>query len=216
MSTVVNGAHAEATEGVIRLEPLAKAMYAIPIVGVTPVIPHKWSEKALRQMREKQSGSRVQKRHDPKDPVREAEAATYYCPDGQPGMPAPAFKAAMVGAVRHFDGLTMTAAKLLFFVEGEGPDQLVPIVGDRELREDTPRNSGGTADLRYRYAYWPWNATLRISFIATAIDLSSVITLVNAAGMGGVGDWRPSAPKSATGTFGRFEVASEVDVERIA
>lgn len=54
----------------------------------------------------------------------------------------------MVGAVRHFEGITMVAAKQLLFVEGDGPDQLVAIEGDRVLREDTPRNSGGTADLR--------------------------------------------------------------------
>jgi len=29
---------------------------------------------------------------------------------------------------------------------------------------------------------------------------------VDAGGNGGVGDWRPSAPKSLTGTFGRYEV----------
>ena len=40
------------------------------------------------------------------------------------------------------------------------------------------------------------------------IDEASVIALVDAAGMGGVGEWRPSAPKSATGSYGQFRVAS--------
>jgi hypothetical protein len=206
----VNGTTPEA----ISLKPLEKETYYVPIRGLAPVIPHKWSEKSLRLMREKQPGSRVKAKHDPKDPVEEAEAATYLLPDGRPGMPATAFKAAMVGAVRHFEGITMVAAKQLLFVEGEGPDQLVAIDGERTLREDTPRNSGGTADLRYRYSYWPWTAVLPITFIPSVIDLQSVITLLNAGGLGGVGDWRPSAPKSATGTFGRFEVVPDVEAER--
>jgi hypothetical protein len=200
----------QGTTDAIRLEPLRKVTSLIPVRGVSPIIPHKWSEKALRQMRDKQSGARVKARHEPKDPVAEAESATYYLPDGRPGMPATAFKAAMVGAVRHFEGITIVAAKQLLFVEGDGPDQLVAIEGGRTLREDTPRNSGGgTADLRYRYSYWPWTAVLPVTFIPNVIDLGSVITLLNAGGMGGVGDWRPSAPKSMTGTYGRFEVDAD-------
>jgi hypothetical protein len=214
MPEAAYAANGSASQDTIRLEPLRQETFYIPIRGVTPVIPHQWSEKSKRQMREKQSGSRVKAKHDPKDPVQEAEAATYYLPDGRPGMPATAFKAATVGAVRHFDGLTLVQAKVLLFVLGDGPEQLVAIEGDRTLREDTPRNSGGTADLRYRYSYWPWSAVLPIRFIPSVIDLQSVITLINAGGMGGVGDWRPSAPKSLTGTFGMYEVADDVQIEQ--
>src|SRR5688500_4675029 len=207
MPGVSTGAAIEQVAPQIRLEPLEQATYRIPVVGLSPVIPHKWSEKALRMMRDSQSGSRVKKAKDPKDPKAEAEGATYYLPDGRPGMPATAFKAAMVGAARLFEGVTMTAAKQLLYVLGEGPEQLVAIEGDRILREDTPRNSGGgTADLRYRYSYWPWATTLNVSFITSQIDIASVLALLEAGGMGGVGDWRPSSPKSNTGTFGRFGV----------
>ena len=36
--------------------------------------------------------------------------------------------------------------------------------------------------------------------------MDSVVSLVNAGGLGGVGEWRPSAPKSNSGVFGRYEV----------
>ena len=190
----------------VTLIPVKRSTVEVPIVGLTPVIPHKWSEKSLRMMREAQSGSKTRAKHDPKVPIDEAEAATYRLDDGRPGLPATAFKAACVGAARLFTGITMTTLKTAIFVYGEGVDQLVAIEGEQHLREDTPRNATGVVDLRYRYAFHPWKATLRIEFLTAVVDLDSIFTLVDAAGNGGVGDWRPSAPKSLTGTFGRFEV----------
>jgi hypothetical protein len=157
-------------------------------------------------MRDKQTGAKAQPLREAKDPAAEAEASLYRLADGRPGMPATAFKAASVGAARLYDGVTMASLKAALFVNGEGEDQLVPIVGEATMREDTPRNSGGTADLRYRYAFWPWSALLVVTFIPALIDVESVINLIDAGGNGGVGDWRPSAPKSLTGTFGRYEV----------
>lgn len=101
----------------------------------------------------------------------------------------------------------MTQAKLLFYVAGQGPEQLVPIDGDITMREDTPRNANGQPDLRYRNQVSGWSATLRITFLASKINAESIVALVNAAGVGGVGDWRPSSPKSSTGTYGTWEVA---------
>lgn len=197
----------------ISLERLQLTRVNVPIRGVTPVIPHKWSEKSLRLMRESQSGNKAKRKHDPKDPEQEAEGATYYMPDGEtPGIPATAFKAAIVGATRLFAGITLVQAKQLFFVQGTGPDQLVAIEGDRFLREDTPRNSNGVADLRYRYTYWPWSCMLPVTFMPSQVDLESVLALLDAGGTGGVGDWRPSAPKSLTGTFGQFTIDDSGDI----
>lgn len=202
-------AHPVSEEATVNLELIQRQEMDVPIEGISPLIIHKWSEKAKRMMREKQSGSAARARHDPKVADEEAEAALYRLPDGRPGLPATAFKAAIVGAVRLFQGVTMTAVKSALFVQGEGPEQLVPIEGPMAVREDTPRVAGGVADLRYRYAFFPWTTTLRVEYLATLIDSASVVALVDAAGNGGVGDWRPSAPKSATGTFGRFYVVAD-------
>ena len=192
----------------ISLKVIEREVLSIDIEGASPLIPHKWSEKALRMMREAQSGSKARAARTAKVPEDEAEGALYRLADGTPGMPATAFKAAMVGAARLFQGVTMTALKSAIFVHGEGQDQLVPIDGEMTLREDTPRNATGVADLRYRYAFWPWRASLQVEYLTAMVDKESVIALVDAAGNGGVGDWRPSAPKSLTGTFGRFRVAT--------
>lgn len=194
---------------VIVIERLGRETIEVPIVGVSPVIPHKWSEKALRLMREAQSGNKARALKTPKIPKDEAEGSLYRLDDGRPGFPATGFKAAIVGAARLFDGVTMTALKSGLFVEGEGQDQLIPLEGEMTLREDTPRNANGVADLRYRYAFFPWSATLRVTYLPRLMDVNSVYALVDAAGNGGVGDWRPSAPKSHTGTFGRFKVKGD-------
>lgn len=199
----------------VRLEPIGAAKYEIPIVGVSPLIMHAWSDKALQMMRDKQGGKKSRKRHDPKVAAEDAEAATYRLEDGRPGMPATAFKAAIVGASRLYDGLTLVETKQLLFVEGEGSDQLVPIEGDSYIREDTPRIGMGTTDLRYRPCFPEWSAVLTVTFVPTKIDAESVINLVNAGGLGGVGEWRPSAPKSLTGTFGRFEVDAEKEIKQL-
>lgn len=191
----------------IVLDPIETATVLIDIEGISPLIPHRWSEKSKRMMLEKQQGKSARAKHDAKDPEKEAHDACYWLEDGRPGMPATAFKSAMVNSVRFFRGLTMTVAKMAIFVEGEGPEVLVPIQGVGKMREDTPRNATGVADLRYRTAFYPWSATLKIQVMSSLVDPSSVPNLVEAAGLAGVGDWRPSAPKSTTGTFGMFRVA---------
>lgn len=195
------------SEVTIQLAPIKRESIVVSIRGKAPLIIGRWSEKALDQMRQKQFSRTVRPAREPKNPEEEARARTYWCEDGRPGMPATAFKAAMVGACRLFEGLPMTQAKLLFFVAGQGPEMLVPIDGQISMREDTPRNANGQPDLRYRNQVSDWSATLKVTFLASKIDAASVVELVNVAGVGGVGEWRPSAPKSHTGTYGTWEVA---------
>lgn len=210
---------------VVRLRRLEEARLQVQIEGETALIPHNWSEKARGLMRGKQSGTIIRPKREPKNPEQEAYDSCYWLPDGRVGMPATAFKAAMVDACRHFEGLAMKYAKLLFVVEGEGPEQLVVIAGAHEtadqgwkscIWEATPRNQTGVVDLRYRLRILPWRATLTVRFIASRIDADSVIALVDAAGRGGVGDWRPSSPKSNTGVYGMWRVASTMANEEDA
>lgn len=192
----------------IELQPLSWETIEIPIVGVTPLIPHRWSEKARRLMLDSQQGKATPKKA-PKDPAQDAADATYWLPDGRLGMPAVAFKGATADAARYFDKrVSIELLKRIIRVHGEGPEQLVPIDGEFAMFEETPRNSGGTADLRYRNKVWPWSATLRIKYLSAVFTAASVVAVVDAGGAGGVGDWRPSSPKSRTGTFGCYEVAS--------
>lgn len=187
----------------------------VPIVGRTPYIPNKWSEKSLRMMREAQSGQgRVKKAREAKRPEEDAFQATYWIvPNEIAGAPAVSFKAALIGAVRAFEGITMVAAKTMFHVYGEGPEQLVRLLdAEWQMREDTPRNATGVADLRYRNQIWPWRADVEIEFPPGRISAESVLALMDEAGRGGIGDWRPSAPKSLTGIYGQWTIDAEREV----
>lgn len=199
----------------IELVRLERQTVVVPIVGITPYIPHRFPEKARRQMREKQtSASRVKAAREPKDPAQEAFDSTYWIvPHQVLGAPAAGFALAMNGAVRSFDGITMVQAKTLFRVRGEGPEQLVRLLDTAwEMHEDTPRNANGQPDLRYRNYVFPWRAEVAIDFKSQLISAQSIIALLEEAGTGGIGDWRPSA--KAGGIFGQWELddAREVQV----
>jgi hypothetical protein len=199
-------AEVEVPQVPIQLQPLEWTTIKVPIEGVTPVIPNRWSEKAKRMMRDKQQGKAVTR--PPKDPVQEADDATYWCENGNPGVRAVSFKGATVDAARYFKGMTFELLKRIIFVKGEGTEQLVPLEGPYTMREDPARNSGrgGVADLRYRNQVWPWEAELEIEFLRSALTPESVVALVDAGGTAGVGDWRPGSPQSKTGTYGRYRV----------
>lgn len=196
----------------VHLERLERRVYECDIVGVTPLIVNRWSEKARAMMLEaQQSNTRKKSKKEPKDPVANFEASKYKLKDGSDAFPATAFKAAIVHAGRLFDGITQVALKQTVLVLGDGTDargdELVKISFDECLmREDTPRNASGVADLRYRAQYNGWSAHLRVQVIEGILTADSVAALVDAAGVGGVGEWRPTAPKSATGTYGTFEL----------
>lgn len=195
---------AQPAPAALRLERIEINRIEVPIVGVTPLIVHAWSEKARNMMANPET---VKRKKGPRDPEGDFEAARYRIDSERDGFPAVGFKAAMVGAARLFEGATMTALKQWLFVVGEGPLQLVPIHGTVSRREDMVRVGQGTADIRWRPQYDNWSATLLVEFVASAITPSSVLALVDAAGIGGVGEWRPSSPKGATGSYGRFKVA---------
>lgn len=192
----------------ITVDRIKRATVEVPIIGVTPLVPHRWSEKARKMMRDKQMG-RAEKARSPKQPEEDAREATYWMPDGRVGMPATAFKGAIADAARYFGkSVTMEDLKRAIFVHGivTGDGPLVAIDGDPEMFEAMPRNSSGVADLRYRNMIWPWKATLEVEFITALLTEDAIVNLVDAAGISGVGDMRPSSPKSKTGTYGKFKV----------
>ena len=200
-------------DSVIELDRLQDAVVQVTVQGLTPVIPHRWSEKAKRMMPGHPDKPTTKEAKAKREPKKEAEDCLYRL-GKKIALPATAFKAAMVDACRFFDQPSMVEAKQLIFIEGQGPEQLVEISGTKELHEDMPRNANGNADLRYRYYICDWSAKIRIRYVAKIITEESVIALLDAAGRGGVGDWRPSAPKSKTGTFGTWRVDVKAEVER--
>lgn len=175
---------------------------SIPIIGDSPLITHKWSEKAKKEMLDKQM--KVAKTaKEAKDPQRDFEESIYYHPEGGFGFPSVAFKNAAVSACRFTDGTKMTVARGAFHVEGE----FVKIEdSEPTMREDMVRIGMGTADIRYRAEFKNWKANVVVTFNNKVLSRSQIVNLFNLAGFGvGVGEWRPEKD----GQFGRFHVATE-------
>ncbi len=179
----------------------------IPIKGISPLITHKFSEKAQKMIEDKQRGAAKNKKHDVRDPKAEMEEAKHKSSKGWEGFPAAGFKAAMIRGAKMI-GMVMKDTQMGFFVIADDEEtQLVKINGKSEMRTDMVRVGMGAADIRYRPEYKKWDATLTIEFNEGIVSLDQIYQLVKAAGYGcGVGEMRPEKGKFG---YGRFELVNQ-------
>lgn len=207
-------------ETIINLPRMAREKINITLIGETPLIVHRFAEKAKREMLEKQTKS-AQKGKAAKNPEADFEASIYRMADGSHGFPAVAFKAAAVTACTSLAGITKVAARQAFHVSGQQSirqgafsdaittEELVQVhCPAPTMREDMVRVGMGTSDIRYRAQYWPWAVDLIVEFNPLAMSAEQVLNLFNTAGFAcGVGEWRPERD----GSNGRFRVAEASD-----
>lgn len=196
----------------VAIDKIAAETIHVPIVGTSPLIVHRFSEKAKRQMLDAMQGRKTPK--EPKDPQAEYEAAFYKFTDGGYGLPVTAFKQATVGGARFYgSNVTMTGLKAFIFFRGEpGVDGLglARIEGEPKMREDVVRVGRGGTDLRYRPEFREWRTTLEVVYVTSALTRGSVLSLIDAGGMGiGVGEWRPERD----GDFGTYRIDHDQDIE---
>lgn len=201
-------------EAQVSIDRIAAETIRVPIIGTTPLLMHKFSEKAKRQMLDAMQGRKTPKQ--PKDPKAEYESSIYRTADGGYGFPAVAFKAATCGAARFYDkSVTMAGLRQFMFfggVPGEDGDLVVAIDGEPVMREDVVRVGQGT-DLRYRAQFTEWSAVLEVTYVLSSLTRGSVLSLIDAGGMGvGVGEWRPEKK----GTFGTYKVDTDRNVELVS
>lgn len=200
--------------GLVVIDPIRAETIDVPIVGTAPLIVHRFGEKQKRAMLDSMQGRKSPK--EAKDPAAEYEAAFYYTSDGEYGFPVLAFKSATIGAARFYGkSVTMTALKQFLFVIGQpGTDGtfLVPIEGSPVMREDVVRVGRGGSDLRYRPMFPEWRTTVRFSYVPAVLTRNSLLSLIDAGGMGvGVGEWRPEKD----GLFGTYRVDPDRVVEAV-
>lgn len=195
----------------ISLQKIEREIAIVHIKGTAPLITHRWSEKAKKQMLDAQRGVKTPKQI--KEPLEDFEAARYKFADGGlDGFPTVGLKKAVVqGAARAFGKsvkMTELRQNLLFLADGLCTDG-TPLTrltydGEPTMREDMVRVGMGTADLRYRPQYNGWGAEIKVEFDPNLIDVDSVVALIDAGGSNGVGEWRPER----NGTFGTFQVVT--------
>lgn len=179
----------------------------IPIVGISPLVVHAWSEKSKKMISDKQAGIAKTKKHDTRDPEEECEQAKHLSASGWEGFPAAGFKAAMIRGAKAI-GLVMKDTQTAFFIKADCEQtQLIRILGKSEMRTDMVRVGMGSSDIRYRPEYKNWKAELNIEFNAGVLSASQIAQLVSAAGYGcGIGEMRPEKGKF---NYGRFVLDSE-------
>lgn len=208
-----NGVGAEKEEAAeIVIDRIQAETLRVPIVGTSPLIVHRFSEKAKRKMLDEMMGRHSPK--EPKDPEAEYDAAFYRLADGSYGIPVMSFKQAIVAASRFYGKtVSMVALRQTIFISGElGSDGrgLARVEGEPEMREDVVRVGRGGTDLRYRPQFREWRTALDVTYVTSALTRNSVLSLIDAGGMGvGVGEWRPERD----GDFGTFRVDPDREVE---
>lgn len=198
-----------ATKGtLIELPPLNIQRTRIKLVGDSPLICHKWSDKAKEMMLGKQM-KKAKSAKAAKDPEQDFWDSLYILEGAETrdaeqmrfGFPAVAFKSAAVDACSHIDGVTKVEARGAFHLA----DEMVVIDGIPTPREDMVRVGMGTADIRYRGEFREWSATVQFRYNANVLSVGQVVNLFNTAGFAiGVGEWRPQRD----GSYGMFHVAS--------
>jgi hypothetical protein len=194
-----------ATPTEINLPRLDVRLLHIRLIGDAPLICHAWSEKAKKEMLDKQM-KKAKPGREAKDPEKELLASLYTHPTGGYGFPSVAFKAAAISACRFVDGIKMTEVCGAFHINGE----LIKINGKPSPREDMVRVGKGTADIRFRGQFEKWSADIPVRFNAGALSPEQIVNLFNVAGFGvGVGEWRPER----NGSYGLFHVATDKETK---
>ena len=187
---------------------------AIRIVGTSPYVQNKFSEKARAILHgQHAAGSQNKKgaKKEPKDFQACFEAAQYRAVNGGwNGIPASCFRAASISACRLV-GFKMTLAKLSVFVEADGYDaDGTPLVrftkGKPRYHEGVVRNATGVIDLRARPMWEPgWEAVVRIRYDGDQFSVQDVMNLLSRVGEQiGIGEGRHDSRESCGCGWGLF------------
>lgn len=187
------------------------------IIGDAPLVINAFSAKAREQMRQKQEkgsqGKKEKGKREPKDFQAVYESAKHISREGWCGIPAAAFRNAIISACRTV-GFAMTLAKLSIFIEPDGYDAVdsMPLVkitqGEPKYVEHFVRNETGVADIRPR-PMWAegWEAKVRVRWDAEQFSATDIVNLLSRVGQQvGICEGRPDSKKSAGMGWGLFHV----------
>ena len=186
------------------------------IRGTVPLVMNRFSQKAKLEMMETQkagSTAKKGKKRTPKDFKAMYEAAKHISTQGWYGIPASAFRIAMVSACR-LAGYKMSRAKLSVFIEADGFDRdddspLVKITKGKPKQLDAPVRIGrGSADIHSR-PMWSagWEVFIRIRYDADQFTLKDVSNLLVRVGIQvGILEGRPDSKSSCGLGWGLFDV----------
>jgi len=201
-------------EQTVAVTPLQEGVLKFKLTGTAPYVQARFSQKAMRAIEDKHragSTSKKGKSKEPRDFDLEYEQAMHKMADGTCGIPAGAFRSALISACRLV-GFRMTLAKLSLFVEADGLDvvdgvPLVRISGTPEPVTHAVRNATGVCDLRRRPMWRQWSAEVNVRFDMSQFTAADVYNLLLRVGhQVGVGEGRPDSKESTGMGWGTFNV----------
>lgn len=214
---------AKKAEEVISINPIQIRTAKVRINGISPLIVHKWSEKAIKMMEENQQGKSKGKAKEVRDPYSEFLNSIYWV-KGQPlveteeafdkafengaltGFPLCAVKqCANSAAYRRGWAKNQMQLRGAYFLRGINDPNMGTIHEKPEFRRDMVRIGQGAADMRYRPYYSEWSMEFYLDYDASdsssAWTLENILNCIEAGGQCvGIGEWRPEKD----GNYGRF------------
>jgi hypothetical protein len=199
--------------------------FAVWIVGETPLITHAWSEKAKREMLQKQVKA-TKAGKEARDPQQDFVNSLYEMGDGAYGFPATGVKNCILSAAHKDKGIARAGVMSSLWIDADmvrirpalaGAICDMPLIriwgGAPEMREDMVKIGSGmskTANLAYRGQFTIWAMRITGRFNPTVLKEETVAFLIQEAGMAaGLGEWR----NERKGMFGAFHMA---DIEEEA
>ena len=196
----------------------------LSIVGDSPLLIHKFSEKAKAEILQKQM-KKAKTQKEAKVPFKDFMMSLHWItpmPDiskiddeeelnkifteavekgAKFGFPTVGIKQAAISAA-YRNGLAKNKVSLqgMFHIRGE----LAEITGNLKMREDYCKIPMGGADIVYRGEYdTGWKCKFTIAYDSGSISLEQIVQMINLGGFAcGIGDWRIEKG----GNFGTFHV----------
>lgn len=198
------------------------------IVGDTPLISHAWSEKAKREMLQKQVKA-TRPGREARDPDSDFVSSLYEMgQDSQGrefyGFPVTGVKNCVLSAAHKDKGIARSAVTSALFLHAEMVRvrpalakaicdmPLVRIWGSKpEMREDSVKIGAGlnkVASLAYRAQFSNWAIRIDARFNPEILTPDALAFLIQESGLScGLGEWR----NERRGIFGAFHLASEAE-----
>lgn len=219
---------------VVEIRPLDIQHVGLRIVGTAPLIVHAWSEKAKREMLEKQTGKgKKAKSKDPKNPMGDFAGSLYWL-ENKPtedevkdyteyewlealnngarfGFPVSGIKQASNSAAFRNgwvpNQMGLRGAFFLHASDGEFAEIKDINTGERcipEMREDMVRIGKGTADIRYRGEFTGWYMEFDLEYNASG--QYSLDDIINCISAGGYMVGIGEWRPEKDGMFGTYKV----------
>lgn len=195
--------------------------FRVWIVGDTPLITHAWSEKARREMLQKQVKA-TRSGKEARDPEADFVSSLYEMGKNVYGFPATGVKNCILSAAHKDKGIARSAVMGALWIDATmvrtrpalaGAVCDMPLIriygGDPEMREDMVKIGAGlnkVANLAYRGQFTVWAMNITGRFNPKIVTAEALAFLIQESGMGsGLGEWR----NERKGMFGAFHLASQ-------